>query len=186
MLIGVVRASESAQLTETVEPSAEGVLSSLGIQPAAFIFQLVNFTIVAVVIWRLILKPLTAKMTERQKLIDASLEQAKKVEENLRRSEQKYQERIDEAKVETNKILERATAEAEAAGASLKEKAKQEIEQLVDQAKRNIAIERNEMVASFKQEAANLVALALEKMVAEKIDERKDRAIIEQTIARLK
>lgn len=180
----IAHASEAAE--SSAEAASTGILGSLGINPAAFIFQLINFAIVAVIIWYLILKPLTSKMTERQKLIDDSIDNAKKVQDNLQKSEQKYQEKIDLAKVEYNKILEKASADAVTLNDSMKVKAKKEIETLVDQAKRNIHIEKDEMVAGLKNETASLIVLALEKILAEKIDNKKDKEMIEESLKNVK
>ncbi|HLD61050.1 MAG TPA: F0F1 ATP synthase subunit B [Patescibacteria group bacterium] len=186
-----VPAEEAGELyataAETREaPANEGVLASLGINGSLFVAQLINFALVALTLWYLILKPLTKKMSERQDIIDKSLTNAKKVEENLQRSEQKYQERIDEAKVEANKILEKTTVEAVHLGAEMKEKAKKEIDLLIDQAKRNIRIEKDEMVAGFKKESAEIIVMALEKILSEKIDNKKDRELIEEMLKSVK
>lgn len=171
---------------ESEAPADAGILASLGINAQSLIFQFINFAVVAVIIWYLILKPLTKKMAERQQIIDESLTNAKKVEENLQKSEQKYQERIDQAKVEANKILERTTVEAEQLNVQMKEKAKKEIELLVDQAKRNIKIEKDEMVGELKKQTADLIVMALEKILSEKVDTKKDKELIEEMVVSLK
>ena len=102
--IDIVHASSEAA-SAAAEGAQEGLLASLGINVTLFLFQLANFIVVALILWFLILKPLTKKMAERQAIIDQSLENAKKVEENLHKSERKYQERVDLSKVEANKIL---------------------------------------------------------------------------------
>lgn len=177
-------AAEESPTTENA--SGQGVFASLGINPTLLGFQLVNFAIVAAIVWFLILKPLTKKMSERQKLIDESLDNAKKMQENLQKSEQKYQERIDQAKVEANKILEKAIKEAEGLSEQMKEKAKKEIELVVDQAKRNIKIEKDEMMTGLKREAAELISTALEKILSEKVDNKKDKQIIEEMVSKFK
>ena len=121
---------------ETTSDQPTGLLSSLGINSSLFIFQLINFALVVAVVWFLILKPVTKKMAERQKTIEESLNNAKKIEEKLRQGEKEYQSRVDEAKVAANKIMDQSTTQAREAGESLKAKAKIEIEQAVEQAKR--------------------------------------------------
>ena len=177
-----------AQETEptTAAPADAGVLASLGINGVQFGEQLINFALIAVVLWFLILKPLTKKMTERAKLIDDSIEKAKRVEENLQKSEQKYQERVDAAKVEANKIVERAGAEATAAGEALKAKTKKEIETAVEAAKRQIVSEREGMVSELKSEVGELVAAALEKLIGEKLTAGKDKQIVEEMMKKMK
>lgn len=160
-------------------------LAGLGINLNLLVFQLINFAIVAAIIWYLILKPLTKKLSERQKMIDDSIATAKKIQDTIQRSEQKYQQRIDEAKVEANKIIEKATGDAIALTDGMKQKAKREIEGLIDQAKRNIKIEKEQMSRQLKEETAGLVVAAVEKIVREKIDPKKDKELIAATIKNL-
>jgi F-type H+-transporting ATPase subunit b len=189
-LIDIASAAEKAHevattvASHTTEP--EGLLASLGIQPTLFVFQLINFAVVVLIIWFLILKPLTTKMTERQDKIEKGLKNAEEVEENLRKSESKYQEKIDEAKSAAAKILTTANLEAKEVGEKMKEKSKQEIELLVDQAKRNINIEKDEMITEIKVQAGELVTIALEKILEEKIDDRKDKEMILRSVKNIK
>ena len=184
MLIDIAYASETVEKTAEAVAN-EGVLASLGINGALFIFQLINFAIVAAVLWFLILKPLTKKMSERQKMIDDSIDNAKKIETNLGMSERKYQEKIDQAKVDANKFIGKAQQEAAQAGEAAKAKAKQEIEQLVEQARKNIKIERDQSVAEIKEQAADLIVSAAEKILSAKLDKAKDEKIITEAVKSL-
>lgn len=170
---------------ETVA-AQESVASSLGLDPRLFVFQLINFALVIAIVWWLILKPLTKKMAERKTLIDESLDKAKEIESNLAMSEQKFQARIDEAKVEANKLIERTHDEAERMKESMKKKAKEEIDLLVKQAKKNIEIDREDMLASIRKETAELVVLAVEKILVEKLDGKKDMELIRNTLEQVK
>ncbi len=182
MLTNIAYAAE-----ETVPTDAEaGVLASLGINGTLFAFQLINFTIVVVVLWFMILKPLTKKMAERQKMINDSVDNVKKIEANLGMSERKYQEKIDQAKVDANKFIEKAQQEAVLVAESMKEKTKKEIEQLVDTARKNIKTERDESINEIKQQAAELIISAAEKILSAKINVDKDDKIIEDAVKSLK
>lgn len=169
----------------TVATQNVGVLASLGINGQMFVFQLINFAIVILVLWFLILKPLSKKLEERKKLIDESLDKAKEAETNLAMSGQKYKEKMDEAKKEANKIIENADAEAGKLGEDMKFKAKEEIKALVGQAKKNLQVEKEKMSAELKKETGELVVLAVEKILSEKLDEKKDRVMIDDVIASL-
>lgn len=169
------------------EVAAEtGVLSSLGINSSVFVFQLINFTLVGLILWFLILKPLTKKMAERQKMIDDSIDNAKKIETNLGMSERKYQEKIDQAKVDANKMIEKAQQESVLVAEAAKEKTRKEIEELVEQARRNIKSERDESVAEIKQQTASLVVAATEKILRSKLDGGADNKIIEEAVNKMK
>jgi F-type H+-transporting ATPase subunit b len=181
MFIDIAYASEVAKAT-----ADEGVLASLGIHGVQFLEQLFSFALVSVILWFLILKPLTKKMAERQKMIEDSVDNVKKIEANLGMSEKKYQEKIDQAKVDANKIIEKASTEALAVAEVAKEKTRKEIELLVEDARKNIKTERTESIAEIKQQVASLVVEAAEKILAGKINIEKDNKIVEETIKSLK
>ncbi len=178
-----ISASKTGTTEHTTEASTDGgVAASLGLNVQMFVFQLINFALVAAVLWFLILKPVTKKMAERTKIIDDSLDNAKKVQENLTRSEKEYQTRIDEAKVESNKIIEHTQEEAVKLSEEIKAKAKREIEGLVLTAREKIREEKVEVMAGIKSETANLVVLAVEKILNEKMDSKKDKQMIEDSL----
>ena len=162
-----------------------GVLASLGINGQLFGFQLLNFAIVAGILWFLILKPLTQKMAERAELIDASIANAKKMEEKLAHAERAYQERVDDAKAEAGRIVEKAAVDSKVLADSMKADAKTEIEGLVDQAKKNIRSEKAEAIENIKAEAAEMIGAALEKILGDKMDATKDKKLIEDAVKKM-
>ena len=179
--------SRAVMETSQVSPltAEESIFASLGLDPKIFIFQLINFAIVVVIIWFLILKPLAKKMAERKTLLDESLDKAREIDASLQLSQQKYQEKIDNAKVEANKIMEQTREEAENVGLRLKEKTKKDIELLIVQARRNIDIERQEAVAAVRKEAAGLVVASIEKILEEKYSDKLDQKFIEKVIEKM-
>lgn len=179
--IETVYASETAE-TAAEGAASEGLFASLGINPSLLGFQALNFALVIGIVWFLILKPLTKKMAERQKLIDEGLDNAKKVQETLQKSERAYQEKIDQAKVEANRLIEKAGADALSAGEETKNRARRDIEVLIQQARNNIKAERDEAAAELKKEVAEIIALSLQKLIKEKMTSAKDKELIEDTL----
>lgn len=190
----IINTAENVEATEAhvevdshgAEVGEESLAASLGLNAQLFAFQLLNFAIVAAILWFLILKPLTKVLEERRKAIDESLDKAKQVETNLQMSEVKFQEKLDDAKVEANKIIEKTHTEAEKLSDSMKIKARGEIESLVEQAKKNIMAEKDEVMVGIKKETANLIVAAVEKIMNEKLDDKKDKELIEETLKGLK
>jgi len=191
MFTEIANAAEQAheavtEVASRATDTSEGVLASLGINSTLFVFQLINFAVVALIIWFLVLKPLTKKMSERQDKIEKSLIQAQEVKSNLRKSEQKYQEKIDQAKADAAGILEKAGIESKELGEKMKNKSKEEIELLVQQVKKNIQIEKQEMITEIKIKAGELVVAAMEKILEEKIDDKKDKEMILRSVKNIK
>lgn len=174
--------NEDIQTTTERPVQNESVFASLGLNVQLFIFQLINFGLLVLILWFLILRPLTKKMEERRQKINESLDKAKEVETNLAMSEQRYQERIDEAKVEARSIAERGYAEAEALAETMKQKAKKDIQLLIDQAKRNIQIESAEAMQAVKLDAANLIVEAVRKVLPQKLVSEQDKELVEDAL----
>ena len=156
----------------------QGVAASLGLNTQLFAFQLINFALVAAIVWWLILKPLARKLEERKKLVDESVDNARAIETNLQMSEKKYQEKIDEAKVRANLVMVKAHEEADTVARQLKEKAHNDIKLLVEQAKKNLEIDKQEMKEEIKKDAARLVILAAEKLLNKELDEKENEKFI--------
>jgi len=182
----VFASSEAVEFTTEQTNNNESVAASLGLNGQLFIFQLINFAIVAAIVWFLILKPLTSKLEERKNIIDESLEKAKEVEANLVMSNQKFEEKIAEAKTEGNKIIVKATTDAEELAISMKAKAKTEIEKLVDQARGKIQDEKEEVMRGIKTETAGLIMAVVEKVLKEKLTDKKDQQLIEESLKGLR
>ena len=62
----------------------------------------------------------------------------------------------------------------------------EEIEQLVETARKNIKTERDESISELKEQAADLIIAAAEKILSAKIDADKDDKIIEEAVKSLK
>lgn len=187
--IEIVNASEVEETHGVVEAqnvSDEGLLASMGINGTLFVFQLLNFAIVFCILWFLILKPLSKKLAERQKMIAESVENSEKIQELLRKSEQAYQERIDNAKKAVNIILERAGEDAELIAKEMKEKARREIEAVVENTKKSLKKDKEEMTEQLRKETADLVIAALEKILPEKINAASDKKIIEEALNKIR
>lgn len=179
--IDIAYASEvAAEAIETGEKS--GLVASLGLDGRLFVFQLINFAIVAVILWFLVLKPLVKKLAERQKLIEEGLNNAKKAREQMERSEHDYRAKISEAKKEAQAILKKTEKDAKILSENLKNKTKQENVDLAEQAKKNILKEKEEMMTGLKGETANLIVAALEKILSEKMTGEKDKKMIEEAM----
>ena len=179
--IYITYASESAE-TST---SSGGILSSMGINAPLFGFQLLNFAIVLAILWFMILKPLTKKLSERQKMIDDSIENSKKIEEMLKKGELGFQEKIDMAKAEAGMILDRAKTESDALADQSRQKTRTEIEALVESARKKIEAERTQMSVELKEQTVEIVVAALTKILSEKIDSEKDKKMIAETLSKL-
>jgi len=147
-----------------------------------FIAQIVNFAIVFSVLYWFAFKPLAKVMSERTDKISKSLLDAKKVEEKLAQTKAGFDQAMAEAKQQANAILERAAVEADARKQEMIVRAKEEIGQIINQEKQKMQTEKEVTLKEIKKEVADLVMAAVEKVLGEKMDEKKDREMIKKMI----
>lgn len=168
------------------EVEEQGVAASLGLNGQLFVMQLINFAIVVVILWFLILKPLVKMLEERKKLIDESIENAKKVENEVKESNKRFQEKIDEATVGANQIVSKAKEDAEKVVADVKEESKKELEEMVGKAKKKIEEDRLQMLDEVKADVVDMVVDSVQKVLGGAVDEKIDQAWVKQRLAKKK
>lgn len=150
------------------------------------LFNLINFLIIFWILKRFAFKPIMNALNERQQKAAESVENFQKAKTELQMAERKAQDIVDQSKVDANKVMERATEEAKRTAEGMRDKAKNDIELLVAQAKKNIEIDKKEMKDEIQKETASLVVAAVEKVLDEKVDSKKDAAYIDSLVKTLK
>ena len=160
----------------------ENLIETFHIDIKLLIAQVINFAIVFAVLYFFALKPLMKVMLERTKKIEKSVDDAKKIEEKLVRSEEEYNKQIAHAKKEANIILEKAGQQAEENKKQMIVKAKEEIGQIINQEKANMQAEKAKTLKEIKREVADLVVVSVEKVLEKKLDEKEDQALIKNIV----
>lgn len=162
------------------------ILGKIGFEWRQGLFNLVNFLLIFWILKRFAFKPLLNAINERQAAARETQDNFEAAKTELGMAKQKAQTLVDEAKVEANKVIEKSYEQAALVATDMKEKAKKEIEALVDQAKRNIEIDKKEMKEALRKDTVELVMLATEKIIRERLDDTKDRQYIKELIGSLK
>ena len=164
----------------------ESLIDTFHIDIKLLIAQTINFAIVISVLYFFALKPLIQVMKDRTMKIEKSLEDAKKIEEKLSKTDQEYNKAIGKAKKEANIIMEKANAAAEEKKQDLIKKAKDEIGQIINKEKEQMQIEKARTLKEIKKETADLVVVSLEKILQEKMDNKKDSELIKKIVKNTK
>jgi len=160
----------------------ESLITTFHLDLKLLIAQLVNFLIVAGVLWFFALKPLMKIMTERTAKIEQGLKDAKNFEEKLAQAERDRQKTMTAAKREAEIILEKASQEAEANKKEMLSQAKGEIEKLIASGKTQLASEKEKMVSEVKAEIGDLVIAATKKVLDVELNKEIDNKIITEAI----
>jgi len=158
------------------------IIENLGINWKLFLAQIVNFAIVFFVLRRFVFRPIQEVLDRRENTIKKGLDDAKEAESNLLMAESKYKEKLEEARIEGNKIIADAQNKHNAIIARAKSDAQIEANKVLEGAKKRVKDEEKKMISRVKKQVVDLTFLATEKLLDKEIDKQADEKFVENII----
>lgn len=160
----------------------EELIKAFHLDGKILVAQLVNFSIVFFLFYKLVYFPILKKMNERTQKIEKGLADAAKASQILDESNQEREKRILSAKKEAGEILEKSRLLAEKNRKSLAEKAQIESSKIVQEAKKQITVEKEKALNEIKGEIVTLLELSLTKILKEKNLSQQDSELIKKSV----
>ncbi len=176
--------AQTAFAAEAAHEAAEstGGLSALGVNGTLFIAQLINFSIIFLILWRWVFRPIAAHLSERTEKIEQSLRDAAQIREQKSAFTTWQAEQMKQARIEAGDIVTNAKKEAEALRLEILAKAKAEQEAIVASGHALLEREQQHMLAEAEQKLASLVVLATEKVLREKLTNESDAKLVANAV----
>jgi len=157
-------------------------IGALGIDGKALLIQLVTFVLAILVLKKFAFKPIIKILNERHETIESGVKLGEQMQKEKVELETKVADTLQKARVEADKIVADAqtagrqtVAEAEDAA---RVKADGMIAQATERIKQDTALARKKL----EKDVAGLVAEATEAIIHEKVDAKKDAALIERAM----
>lgn len=161
------------------------LLGKLGIDWKLLIAQIINFFILLYVLKRFAYKPVLKLLEDRKKKIEKGLKDTEEAHRKLTEIVQKEKEILNEAHKKAQVVLKKAEDLARKNKEEIALEAKTQAEKIIADAKVSIESEKTKILREVKSKVAELVVLATEKVIGEKIDEKRDRELIEKSIKQI-
>ncbi len=159
------------------------LLTSLGIDWRLFSAQLINFSILLLILYKFAYKPVLKMLDDRTGKIEKGLADAEESQKKLKEIEEKEKMVLVDAKKQAKDIIKKAEEQAQINKAEFVVIAQEESDKIIEKAKKVAAEEKGKMVSEVKTEISALVAVAVEKIVDEKMNDTKDAQIINEVIS---
>ena len=153
-------------------------MEALGINLGMLVSQIVNFTLLAVLLYVVAYRPILRMLDERSARIKKGLEDAEEASKKAAEMEQVFEQRMAEARKEGQEIIAQATKMSEKAGQDILEKAREESKAQIEKAKEEIARERELAMSELRRQVADLSLTISEKVIGETLDEESQRRLI--------
>jgi F-type H+-transporting ATPase subunit b len=168
----------------TTEPASQpGLFQALGLNAQLFIEQGLAFALLVFLLGKFVYPALIKAIDDRRNAIEAGLAEAKESQEALEKAEAKVAEMLEAARKEADEILARTHQEATSVVADAESKAKTRAEQIVADARQQLSMDVARAREVLKKDTVELVALATERIIGEKLDEHKDAELVKKALA---
>lgn len=129
--------------------------------------------------------PLVKATVEREKRIQALLEEAEQRNKEAHALLLEHEKLLADTRAKAHSIVAEAKDLAEKERAVAMEKTRQEQEELLERARRDIAGERDRAVAELRREAVDLSLAAASKLIQTRLDSDTDRKLVQEYLASL-
>lgn len=161
-------------------------MEALGISLGYLIVQILNFAILFVVLKEWVYKPLLKTLEKRRQTIAQGLEDARIASEARAHAEEEAEKIKADAQAEASKIVREATERAESVAKDIKSAAEAEAAKIREDALSDIEDERNRMLGDLRGQIAALAIAGAQKLVGEALDEKRQRALLEEFFSGVK
>lgn len=161
-------------------------MEALGLNLPFFLVQVINLIIVYTVVAKWIVGPISGLLEKRRETIARGLEDARIAAEARANAEKEAQKVIAEAQAKASAIVREATERAETAARDVKAAADVEAKKAAEKALAEVEEERNRILGDLRGQVAALAIASTQKLVGEALDEKRQRALIDEFFAGVK
>lgn len=144
------------------------------------LFTIINLVGLYLLLKKFLIKPVTDVMEKREKLIADGLNHANEAQEEALKMKQEYKDALFGAKEESAKIVEKAQVRAKAEYDRIVTEAGAKAGNILNSAKANIQLERDQTIKALQSEIAGLAMAAAGKIVSEKTENQGNQGIYNQ------
>lgn len=154
----------------------------LGIDPQAFIIQLITFVIAFLVLRKWAFGPIVKMLDERRKLIEGGISLGESMRAKEIELEAKVASAIHDARAQADDIIATAEADAKKAVQAAEDAARIRADGIISEAKAQIRLESEREGKRLESKIVELVSDVSEAIIGQKVDAKKDAALINKAL----
>ena len=161
-------------------------MEALGVNLGFLLFQIFNFIIVAVLLYAWAYTPIVRALENRKNKIAQGLEDARVAAEARENAEQEAAKIIAEAQAKSSQVVREATERAELATRDVRAEAEAEAVKIRENAVADAQAQRDRILGELRGQVAALAMAATQKLVGEALDEKRQRALLDDFFSGVK
>ncbi len=173
-----------ATLTGTNEAVSTVGLKLGLVEPSwTFVFQIANTLILFLILKKLLFKPVTEMMQNRQEGIENSLKDAENKNLEAEVLIAKYQEKLAQSKEEGHEIVKAMKKEAEGVAAGIVRAAETDAKRTKNKAMLEIEREKTKSIQSLKDEVSEMALLAATRIIEKDLNDEDHKRLVQEFIS---
>ena len=157
-------------------------IGALGIDGKAFVIQLITFGLAFWVLQRYAFKPIIKLMDDRRQAIEKGVSLGEAMQKEKVALEKKVTDELHKARAEADGILAEAHNSAKSTVREAEDKARAKAAGIVKEAEANAEQAVKRARKALESELVGLISSATEAIIDEKIDAKKDAALIDKAL----
>ena len=146
------------------------------------IVELITFLVMLAILARWVYPEIVRLAEARQRAVAEQLAQAEKARKEAEARLEEAKQKLDEARRTAQQVVDQATKTGEQVRQDLKTKAEEDARRIGENARKEIEAERSRALQSARDEVADLVVVATQKVIGESLDDPKHRQLIDRAI----
>ena len=153
--------------------------------PGLFIWTIVTFLVLLGLLAKFAWRPLLQALETRQERIRKSLEDAERAKQELERVQQESAKIMRQARIEAESIVTQTRADAERLRGELKQKAKDEADNILRNAQQQIQLQTRQAIQQIRGEVADIAVLLASKLLERNIAKEDNARLIDDTLKQI-
>lgn len=163
------------------ETSSSGI-GALGINGQAFLIQLVTFVLAYFLLRKYAFAPILKVLTERRQTIEQGVKLGEEMREERAKLDDEISKTLQEARQQADGILADAHDSARDAAREAEEKARTKADNIIADAHTRTEQDAQRVRRELEKELVGLISDATEVIIDEKVDAKKDAALIDKAL----
>ena len=157
----------------------------MDLKPGLTLWTAITFLVLILVLAKVAWGPIVKMLEERERTIREAIDQARNERSEAEKLLAQQKESLLQARREAAELAKRNQQEVEALRAELTARARKEADEMIASARRTIDEEKRKASAELKAQVADLAVAAATKIVKGSLDERAQRALVEDYLREL-
>ncbi|MEJ7837902.1 MAG: F0F1 ATP synthase subunit B [Thermomicrobiales bacterium] len=157
-------------------------MDQLGINGWQLAVQLVAFIVFIFLLWKFAVGPIVNVLDQRQQKIKESFEAAERVQAELKETQARNEDALQQARKDAQEIIATARTNSEQLLTAAREEANAQGEAYLKKAQETLRQETDQARQQLRQEVADIAVLAASRILRKELDSSAQAALIEETL----